>query len=510
MSNRLARIRSQALLGTTSPRVDVEVHLANGLPAFNIVGLPNAAVRESRDRVRAAITQSGFDFPNRRLTVNLAPADLPKDSGRFDLPIAIGILIATGQIENADRLRDRIFIGELSLNGALRPVHGTMAMALSLAREANDTAPTLVMPHENGDEASVVPGVRIETASSLIQVCEDLRGDKPLPQHRAQTEATDTNHALFGDFVDVRGQQQVKRALEIAAAGQHSVLLIGPPGAGKSMLAQRLPSILPPMDDEEALDTGAISSLAGRFDPITWRSRPFRAPHHSASTAALIGGGQKLRPGEISLAHNGVLFLDELPEFAVRALDSLREPLETGRIALSRAARQLELPARFQLITAMNPCLCGYFGSERCRCTPDQIVRYQRRISGPLLDRLDLQQWVQPVPTQVLTDSAASEECSADISARVCTARARQCERQQMTNAHLPPNAINRYCALSRSAASLLHRTASSLQWSGRVFHRIQKIARTIADLADCADIEAAHVAEAINMRRALGLANTG
>ncbi|MEZ5740997.1 MAG: YifB family Mg chelatase-like AAA ATPase [Burkholderiaceae bacterium] len=498
----LACIHSRALLGIDSVPVQVEVHVTSGLPAFHIVGLPEAAVRESRDRVRAALLQCGFNFPNRRLTVNLAPADLPKGSGRFDLPIAIGILVASDPLP-AERSQARLFMGELSLGGELRPIRGALAMALAVAREASP--PPMVMPRANAAEVSRVPHVQIAVAGSFGEVCADLNGEARLPPlARGPEAAAQTPAAALPDLRDVRGQTQAKRALEICAGGGHSLLLVGPPGSGKSMLAQRLPGILPPLSDAEALETGAVASLAGRFDAAGWRTRPFRAPHHSASTAALVGGGTGLRPGEISLAHHGVLFLDELPEFGPRTLDSLREPLETGRIALSRAARQLDLPARFQLVAAMNPCPCGHFGTPRCRCTPDIVRRYQQRLSGPLLDRLDLQLWVGPVTLDSLGNDRPDGDASARVAARVQTARERQLTRQGCVNAVLGPEQIEQWCRLDRTGRDLMLAAAGRLHWSGRVFHRLQKIARTIADLAGEAAINPGHVAQAIDMRRAL------
>jgi len=512
----LGRVQSRSLLGIDAPPVEVEVHVANGLPAVTIVGLPEAAVRESRDRVRAAITNSGFEFPNRRLTINLAPADLPKDSGRFDLAIAIGVLIASGQVP-PDRLANRLFVGELSLSGDTRTVRGVMALALAIARpdfiavsdaqrplSTQATQPTLVLPMSCAAEAAVVPGIKVLGATSLVEVVADLRGEEPLKTINSLETAPELDRQVL-EMADIRGQQQLKAGLEVAAAGGHNILLIGPPGGGKSMLAQRLPGILPELSDSEALETGAIASLAERFKLGHWRCRPFRAPHHSASTAALVGGGPRIRPGEISLAHNGVLFLDELPEFGARTLDSLREPIETGSISLSRAAHRLELPARFQLIAAMNPCPCGHFGSNRCRCTPDQVARYQQRVSGPLLDRIDLQLWVTPVENTELLEQA-SPETSADISKRVMSARRRQLDRQGCTNAALTPNGVMLHCGLTSDAATLLTQTAKRLHWSARVFHRIQKLARTAADLAGEADISPSHVAQAISYRRALGL----
>lgn len=507
----LARIRSRALLGIDSPLVEVEVHLANGLPAFHIVGLPEAAVRESRERVRAALLQGGYSFPNRRLTVNLAPADLPKDSGRFDLPIAIGVLVASGQVP-ADRTAARVFVGELSLSGELRPIRGALAMALAMAREPTTgdaagagRAPVLVLPAANAHEVALVPSLVAAPAPTFEAVCQDLRGDAPLAERIGGEVAGDADGRLpvTDDMADVRGQPIARRALEIAAAGAHSLLLVGPPGAGKSMLAQRLPGILPPLGDAEALETGAIASLAGSFDPECWRRRPFRAPHHTASTAALVGGGSRPRPGEISLAHHGVLFLDELPEFGARTLDSLREPLETGRVHIARANHRVSLPAGFQLVAAMNPCPCGHLGSERCRCTPQQVLNYQRRVSGPLLDRLDIHLWVAPVPAQTLLADPPGEP-SASIADRVMAARTRQHERQGRPNAVMTPAEVRCACPMGADARDLLIHSAIRLQWSGRVMHRIVKLARTIADLAGESTLGPAAVSEAIGLRRAL------
>ncbi len=509
----LARILSRALVGIEAPLVEVEVHLANGLPAFHIVGLPEAAVRESRERVRAALLQGGYDFPNRRLTVNLAPADLPKDSGRFDLPIAIGVLVASGQVP-ATRLASRVFVGELSLSGELRPIRGALAMALAMAREGPGgsgtelgcaATPALVLPAANADEVMLVPGLVSAPAASFEAVCRDLRGDDPLTEHAggASPDEAHGSAPTHDDMADVRGQPTARRALEIAAAGGHSLLMVGPPGAGKSMLAQRLPGILPPLSDAEALETGAIASLAGHFDASRWRMRPFRAPHHTASTVALIGGGSRPRPGEISLAHHGVLFLDELPEFGPRSLESLREPLETRQVHIARANHRLALPASFQLVAAMNPCPCGFLGEPRCRCTPPSVARYQRRLSGPLLDRLDMHLWVAPVPADALLATSAGE-ASAPIAARVTKARERQQQRQGTINAGLAARGLDAHCAVSPDARAMLFKTATRLQWSGRVLHRVVRVARTIADLAGEDEIGRTAISEAVGLRRAL------
>lgn len=492
----LAVVRSRALVGLQAPEVRVEVHVANGLPAFHIVGLPEAAVRESRERVRAAIVQSGLDFPNRRLTVNLAPADLPKDSGRFDLPIAVGVLVACGQLPERG-LNGLELVGELSLTGDLRPIRGALAMALAVRHSGRQ----LVLPAASGAEAGVDAEVNALSAGHLRDVCAHLRGEQSLAavQHAPPISSPDP----VADFADVRGHEQARQALEAAAAGAHSVLMVGPPGGGKSMLASRLPSILPAAQASESLEIAAIEALAGRFEPQHWGRRPFRSPHHSASTAALVGGGGNPRPGEISLAHRGVLFLDELAEFNRAALEALREPLETGRITVSRASIRVDFPARFQLVAAMNPCPCGLAFSARCRCTRDQVARYQQRISGPVLDRIDLHVWIEPVDEQrLLTDRAC--EPSADIRARVESAWARQVQRQGIPNAHLPAADIERHCPLQDSARELLARAAARLRWSARAVHRALRVARTLADLEGVVRIDDHHVAQAVNLRRAL------
>lgn len=496
----LALVHSRALLGARAPAVAVEVHVANGLPAFHIVGLPAAAVRESRERVRAALLHCGFGFPSRRLTVNLAPADLPKDSGRFDLPIAIGILVATGQLP-AERVAGHELVGELSLTGALRPSPGLLAIALGL--RADDPGRRLVVPAHGAAEAAVVPGSCILPASSLAEVCAHFKGVAPLAPLAEPGPSSLGAEPPQPDFADVLGQPAARRAAEIAAAGRHSLLLVGPPGAGKSMVAVRLASILPPLTQDEALETGAIAALRGLFDPRRLHRRPFRSPHHTASTAALVGGGNPPRPGEASLAHLGVLFLDELPEFGRVALDALREPLETGRVEIARAGHAVSLPADFQLVAAMNPCPCGQFGSDHCHCTPDRVQRYQQRVSGPILDRVDLQLRVAPTDQAALLAATAAEP-SAAIARRVAAAWQRQLERQGMPNGRLDAAGIARHAPLAADARKLLADAARRLRLSGRGMHRVLRVARTIADL-DAADaIAAAHVAEAVGYRRAL------
>ena len=493
----LAVLHSRALAGMDAPEVTVEVHLAGGLPSFTIVGLPETEVKEARDRVRAALVNAHFEFPARRLTVNLAPADLPKESGRFDLPIALGILAASGQLPS-NQLDAYEFAGELSLTGDLRPIRGALAMTY----KAHRCGRAFVLPRASAEEAGLVREAQVLPAKTLLEVCAHLARRELLQPYVCEPALA--AQADYPDLADVKGQAHAKRALEIAAAGGHSLLMVGPPGTGKSMLAARFSGILPPMSDAEALESAALQSLgSGGFRVEQFRRRPLRAPHHSASSVALVGGGSDPRPGEISLAHHGVLFLDELPEFERKVLEMLREPLESGRVAISRAARQAEFPARFQLIAAMNPCPCGYLGhfSGKCRCTPDQVARYRGKISGPLIDRIDMHLEVPAVSQEELLRQSSGES-SDTVRGRVAAAHEIQIDRQGKANSRLATREIEQRCTPESAAEKLLRQAIAKLSLSARAYHHVLKLARTIADLARSQTIAAAHVAEAIQYRK--------
>ena len=495
----LAVVYSRALSGLNAPLVEVEVHLSRtALPSFNIVGLPDTEVKESRDRVRAAILQSGFDFPAMKITVNLAPAELPKEYGRFDLPIAIGILVASGQVLG-ETLSQYELAGELALSGALRPVRG----ALSMAKAATEVGRNFILPTDSAAWAALANEIKIYAAESLLAVAAHLNGLETLPQ--AQPYPFDEHNQQLPDLRDVKGQHTARYALELAAAGGHSLLMIGPPGTGKSMLAQRLPSILPPLTPDEMLDNAVLASLTGNANMVHSHYRPFRSPHHSASAVALVGGGSDPKPGEISLANNGVLFLDELPEFDRKVLEVLREPLESGEIHISRAARYATFPAKFQLVAAMNPCPCGFSGhaTRRCHCSQDSINRYRQKISGPLLDRIDLVIEVPSLPASDLTRAVAGED-SHTVRQRVLAARERQMKRQGKTNAALNPTELDTQAKIEASARTALGELLERLNLSARSFHRILRVARTIADLSADEWVNKSHIMRAVSFRRSL------
>lgn len=494
----LAIVYSRAAAGIHAPLVTVETHVSFGMAGFFIVGLPEATVKESRDRIRSAFMNSHFEFPSRRVMINLAPADLPKEGARFDLPIALGILAASGQIP-MEALTDYEFSGELALSGELRPIHGVLPIVLG----AKSAGRQLIVPNENAKEAALVKEAKVLSATHLLDVCAHLKGQQILPL--CSLAHVPTFSKAPPDLSDVKGQPHAKRALEVAAAGRHSLLFIGPPGTGKTMLASRLPGILPEVNDQEALESAAIASVSGSgFHADNWKSIPFRAPHHSSSSVALVGGGRPPRPGEISLAHHGILFLDELPEFSRHVLECLREPLESGHITISRAAYQTVFPAKFQFIAAMNPCPCGHAGTTAnlCQCGPDQVKRYRAKISGPLLDRIDMQVEVARLPSEMLIKTSDySEEASEVVRHRVIKARVFQEKRQGQYNASLTVAQLEKVAIVQKDVQDLLHQVMTKFNLSARVYHRILKVARSIADLEESHEIGIGHVGEALNFR---------
>ncbi|MEX1033940.1 MAG: YifB family Mg chelatase-like AAA ATPase [Cellvibrionaceae bacterium] len=490
----LAIVHTRAQVGVDAPLVTVEAHLSNGLPGLSIVGLPETAVKESKDRVRSALINSYFDFPARRITINLAPADLPKEGGRYDLAIALGILAASEQIPKA-ALADTEFIGELALSGELRQVNGSLPVSMACANSER----ALVVPRGNGDEAALCRKTRVYQAGSLLEVCAHLHERETLP---VATPGTTSTFNAYPDLSEVKGQATAKRALEIAAAGGHNILFYGPPGTGKTMLASRLPGILPPLEETEALEAAAVASVASGRVPDNWLQRPFRSPHHTASAVAMVGGGSNPKPGEISLAHRGVLFLDELPEFQRQVLEVLREPLESGEICISRANAQVAFPARFQLVAAMNPCPCGYLGAgdDRCHCSPNQILRYRRRISGPLLDRFDLHVPVNAVNTRRFQEASEGESSTA-IRARVMACRERQRSRQDKSNSRLSGRELERVCWLDEGQQELLETAMENLGLSARAYHRTLRVARTLADMEAAPEVSTRNLTEALSYR---------